>query len=188
MGAEAARVLDYDIGAYYGSAAPARVPYWKREEPIEAEPAQQEQENENIRTRENTHARQRASQVAEQKTMGVSVFAVFGAVLVGVLLVFVVLAQISYAEISAETVRLNAQLEELTEQERRLEIMFESAIDMKEVERYARDTLGMSKPDADQVAMIQAIRADTVEIIDAGEEDGIGGFTSFISSLLDYFR
>ena len=188
MGAEAARVLDYDSFAYYGSAAPARVPYWERETPVEAEPAQKEREREYVRTRENTRTRQRAAQAAEQKTHGVSAFAVFGAVLVGVLLVFVVLAQISYAEISAETVRLNTQLEELTETERRLGIVFESAIDLKEVERYARDTLGMSKPDADQVAMIQALRVDTAEIINVAEEDGISGFASFLSSLLDYFR
>jgi hypothetical protein len=104
-------------------------------------------------------------------------------------MLFVVLAQISYNEIASETVRLNAQLTELKEQERKLEISFESVIDIKEVERYARDTLGMSRPDADQVAIIQSIPIDRAVIIDSEGEEGIlSGLGSFLSSLLDYFR
>ena len=179
MAAEAARALDYTNYEYYGSAAPARAPYFEPQaEPLEA-PVPGGQTRTGVRARE----------VAAQKTVTVSLFAIFGTVFVGVLLFFVVLAHISYSELTSETVRLNEQLEELTEQERRLEIMFESAIDMKEVERYARDTLGMSKPSAEQVVIVYGQTVDTAEIIDSGggtKEQG--SFAAFLSSLLDYLR
>ena len=175
--AEAARVFDEFT---YGSAAPARETY--------AEPAEQfevQSPQEILRRRE----RARAAAAAAQRTPVVSVFAVFGAVIIGVLMIFAVLAQVSYNEVASETVRLNAQIRSLEEQERRLEIAFESVVDMKEVERYARDVLGMSKPEAEQVAIIQSVQSDTAEIVDNGEkESALRGFGSFISSLTEYFR
>ena len=122
MGAEAARVLDY-----FPEAAPI---------PSEAPGVE-----ERMRQREKARA-----EVAAQTKPMVSPFALFGSVLVTVLMIFVVLAQINYNEAAAETVRLNAQLTELTERHRALTITFESVISMKEVEQYARDVLGMSKP------------------------------------------
>ena len=120
---------------------------------------------------------------------GISLFAVFGGLLAAVLMVFVVLAQVSYNEVTVETSRLNSQLERLTEQERRLEIAFDSVINMKEVERYARDVLGMSKPDANQVVVFQGISQDKAEIVAHGNEGGaLRDFGAFISSLFDYFR
>jgi len=101
----------------------------------------------------------------------------------------VVLAQISYNEIANETVRLNAQYEALTEQQRRLEITFESVIDMKEVERYARDVLGMSRPETDVVAIVYVAPNDRVEVLGGASEEGtLRGLGAFLSSLLDHFR
>ena len=179
MGAEAARVLDYAGSGYYGSAAPAEAPYARPFEEPEDIPAPHE------RTRSNERAKEAGAQAAP----AVSLFALFGAVFAGVLMILVVLAQISYSEIAGEIVRLNAQMENLAEQERRLEIEFENAIDMKEVERYARDSLGMSRPDNSQAAIVRNIPVDSVEIIDASGAGGkLNGLGSFISSLLEYFR
>ena len=179
MAAEAARVLGYAGSDYYGTAAPAQAPYVGPVTRPADIPAPWEQ----------TRQRERAKVSAVQSVQGVSMFAVFGTVFAGFLMVFVVLAQISYTEIASETVRLNAQLSELAEQERRLEIEFERAIDMKYVERYARDALGMSRPDADQIAVIRSIPIDSAEIISSGEDVGsLNGFGSFISSLLEYFN
>jgi len=126
---------------------------------------------------------------AAQKARGISLFSVAGTLLAVALMVFVVLAQINYNEIATDTVRLNAQLDSLTEQERRLEIAFESVIDMKEVERYARDVLGMSNPDANQISIIERHSEDKAEILDAGnKEDSLQGFIRFITSLLEYIR
>ena len=182
MAAEAARVLDFTGVDYFGSAAPARAPYYEPEIEPEIKPEQAPG------VREHTRTRVRVKE-AERRAPGVSLFAVFGTVFAGVLMFFVVLAQISFSGVANETVRLNAQLDELMEQERRLEILFESAIDMKEVERYARDTLGMPKPDADQVIVIRSAPEDIAEILDSGREARpSGGFGSFISSLLEHLR
>ena len=179
MGAEPARVLDYSGSGYYGSAAPAEIPF---SGPM-ALPTDMPVYQEENRTWE------RARETAVQSTPVVSLFALFGALLAGVLMIFVVLAQISYAELAGEKVRLNAQLAELSEQQRRLEIEFESAIDMKEIERYARDSLGMSKPETDQIAIIRSMAVDSAEIINSdGAEGALNGLGSFISSLLEYFH
>ena len=179
MAAEAARVLDYPDSGYYGSTAPAREPYsYPETKPFEA-PFPDEQAFPGVRTR----------QAAAQRRQSVSLFAFFGSIFAAVLMVFVVLAQISYSEIAGETVRLKGQLDELLEQERRLEIEFESAIDMKEIERYARDALGMSKPVPDQIPIVLRMPVDSAEIIEDNSDEGLlSGLGSFMSSLLEYFK
>ena len=179
MAAEAARVLEFDDEYFYGTAAPARevfdIPAARPVEiPIPEERTRQRQ-------------KQRAA-VAAQSVPGVSMFAVFGAFLAAALMVFVMLAQISYNEIADETVVLNAQLQMLTEQQRRLEITFESVIDMKEVERYAKDVLGMSKPDADQISIIHSTPSDMAEVIGGSEESALDGLGGFLSSLMGYIK
>ena len=182
MGAEPARVLDYTgsgYSGYYGSAAPVEVPYERPFSVPEDMPVPHEE----------TRSPERAEESVVQNTHSVSLFALFGAVFAGVLMIFVVLAQINYAEIAGEIVRLNTQFDELSEQQRRLEIEFESAIDMKEIERYARDSLGMSKPETDQIAIIRSMPVDSAEIIRSeGQKDTLSGLGSFITSLLEYFH
>jgi cell division protein FtsL len=132
--------------------------------------------------------RSKKAAAAAKNVPTVSLFAVFGTILAAALMVFVVLAQISYNEVTSETVRLNTQLRSLTEQQRRLEITFESVVDMKMVEQYARDVLGMSPPEADQVAIMMSISLDKAEIVRGVEEESrLRGLGSFLSSLLEYF-
>jgi len=179
MAAEAARVLDFEDEYFYGSAAPAREVFDDPgEEPAEISIPQ-----------ERTLQRQKERAAAAAKSVpGVSLFAVLGTLFAAVLTVFVVLAQVSYNEIAADTVRLNKQLQELTEQQRRLEITHESVIDMKEIERYARDVLGMSKPDADQIAIVQRMPVDKAEVVGGSDESALDGIGSFISSLIEYLK
>lgn len=179
MAAEAARVLDFDNEYYFGAAAPAREVYDEPEaRPVEI-PIPQER----------TLQRQRARAAAQaQSVPGVSLFAIFGAILAATLMVFVVLAQINYNETATETVRLNNQLRTLTEQQRRLEIAYESVINMEEVERYARDVLGMSKPETDQITIIQSAPNDRAEVIGESEDNTLNGLGKFLSSLMEYFR
>jgi len=132
---------------------------------------------------------EKVKEVAAAKTFpGVSVFAVLGALFVSVLMVFVVLAQVNFNETAAEAVRINNHLIDLAERHRALELAFESAIDMKEVERFARDELGMSRPDAEQIIIISTAPRDTATFIDHGEERAIQGFGTFLRSLTEYFR
>jgi len=139
----------------------------------------------------NERARQRArarAQEAAKNAPGISFFAVFGFILISVMLMFVVLAQISYNDTTRENARLNAQLAALTEQHRRLEINFESVFDMSEVERYARDVLGMTRPLQSQAQIVVSAPADRAEVLAPPDSGGIRGFGEFLSSLLGYFR
>jgi len=129
------------------------------------------------------------AKAAVEKTIpGISVFAVLGTLFVAVLMVFVVLAQINFNETAAESVRLSLHLNELSERHRALELSFESAVDIKEVERFARDELGMSRPDAGQIIVISSTPRDSAIVLNTGEERGIQGFGNFLKSLTEYFR
>jgi len=181
MAAEAARVLDLEFeGGYYnGSAAPAGDVY--------PDAAPRPSETPGVEERKRQREKARAEAVAQTAPM-VSPFALFGSVVVTVLMILVVLAQINYNETAAETVRLNAQLIGLAEQHRALTITYESVVSMKEVEQYARDVLGMSKPENFQMAVVQNTVGDRAEVLSAGEANSLRNFASFISSLLEYFR
>ena len=123
-----------------------------------------------------------------KRAQRVSFPAVAGAIIVAVLMVFVVLAQIYYNEAVSETVRLNAQLGELSERHRSLELAFVSAIDIREVERFARDELGMTRPDAGQMIFLNSTVRDSAVIVETNEESGMQSFLSFMVSLVGYFR
>ena len=145
-----------------------------------------------IKDRARAEGRLRRSENAgpamSKRVPGISVFSVFGTLIVSVLMVLVVLAQISYNEAASESVRLSAQVMELTEQHRVMELAFESSINIKEVERIARDELGMSKPDASQVVVIRSEPRDYATVVQNEEAEGEQGFVEFIRSLTDYFR
>ena len=178
MAAQAARVLEFEGYYNHGSAAPAREAHPDTSPGPLSAPGVQER----IRQRERVRA-----EAAGRNMPGISLFALFGSVLVGVLMILVVLAQISYNETSAETVRLNSQLTALNEQKRTLTIAFENVVCMNEVEQYARDILGMSRPGNYQSAVIQSRVSDRAEVLNAGETATLRNFGSFISSLLQYF-
>ena len=179
MAAEAARVLDFNNDYIFGSAAPAREVY---EEPV-PEVVDIPIPEERTRQRQKTRAA-----AAAQSVSGVSLFAIFGSIFAAALMVFVVLAQISFNETAAETVRLNAQLQVLTEQQRKLEIAYESVVDIEEIEKYAKDVLGMSKPEANQIIINHSTPRDSAEVIDEGDKSALNGLGSFLSSLTEYFR
>ena len=178
MAAQAASALDYRENYMYGSAAPVRKEY---DEPA-ARPAGAPLQR--------VGTAQRAKSAASEKTrQGISPLAALGSLAIGILMLFVVLAQISFNDVARETVNLNTQLRELSERERLLEITYESVIDMKMIEQYARDVLGMSKPEASQSVVLFSTMQDRAEIIEVeNRESALRGFGAFISSLTEYFR
>jgi len=126
---------------------------------------------------------------AEKKRVpGISVFALIGTLVISVLMVFVVLAQVNYNETASEAVRLSTHLRELTDMHRTLELAFESSIDLKEIERVARDELGMSRPDAAQIIAAPAAPRDVGMVVNEDEKQGMYGFAEFLKSLTNYFR
>jgi len=168
----------------YGTAAPTIQSMvdaeTKRMQPLQKKPAAI---RERVRKPEKVIAA-----VAEKTFPGISVFAVLGTLFVSVLMVFVVLAQINFNEAAGETARLNNHLIQLNERHKVLELAFESVIDIKEVERFARDELGMSRPEAGQVLSISTTPRDTAIVFDPGEVRGVQGFAAFLKSLTEYFN
>jgi len=175
-----ARVLNF---YNYGTAAPTIQSMvdaeTKRMQPLKQKPAVIK---ERVRKPEKVIAA-----VAEKTFPGISVFAVLGTLFVSVLMVFVVLAQINFNEAAGETARLNNHLIGLNERHKVLELAFESVIDIKEVERFARDELGMSRPEAGQVINISTTPRDTAIVYDPGDIRNVQGFAAFIKSLTEYF-
>ena len=112
-----------------------------------------------------TQGRANSDNRYQQSAPTVSLFAIVGFLVIATLMIFVMLAQVNYNEILRETVRLNTHLDILREQQRVLAITFESAINMDEIERYAKDVLGMSKPEAEQVTVLRSMPMDRVEVI-----------------------
>ena len=174
MAAEAARILEYPDEYYSGSAAPVyNVP--------EPDPSILTVPQEEAAI--GSHAGTRA-----YATPTVSLFSVFGGLVAAFLMVTVLIANIRYNEVSSERLRLETQLTQLTEMERRLEIEFESFIDMKAVEQYARDVLGMSKPDTEQISIVNGLVEDKVEKFESNDDGLFGGFGEFIRSLMGYLK
>ncbi len=123
-----------------------------------------------------------------QRYYGVSLFAVTGFVLVAVMMVFVVLAQIKFTEISDETAQLKTQLSALSETERKLQIDYEAAFDINEIEDYATNVLGMAKPVESQIGTVTAAAQDKAVVISAGQSGEGESLTTFLSSLTAYFK
>ncbi|MCL2080218.1 MAG: cell division protein FtsL [Oscillospiraceae bacterium] len=144
--------------------------------------------------RPGTHKSKRPSRILSRSSLkrknlsGVSIFAVLGTIVISMLMVLVVLAQISYNEAAEEAVRLSSELRFLKEKHRALELAFESSFDIKEIERIARDELGMSRPDATQLISVTTTPRDIAVVVSGEKTGGIEGFTDFIGSLADYFR
>ena len=178
MAAETASVFDYTDGFPFGSAASAGEYAYDPFVRSAAIPIPREQSIPRAKGEKTVN-----------KAHGGSKVTVVGAIIAAALMVFVVLAQVNYNEVTHEIVELNEKYDTLTERETKLEIEHERIIDMKEIERYARDVLGMSQPDANQVSYIANVHIDKAEIIDNGNEgNALRGFGTFISSLFDYFR
>ena len=170
--------LKYASAGNYGYGA-AAVPEYAPDIPRRRE-AEQPETIPAARPRENTRA--------AAQGYSISLFSIFGAALVMVMLLFVVLAHISFDTALDEKLQLEKRLESLSQQETRLQLEFEKAFDLNAIERYAIDELGMVKPAADQVNIIDSTPKDRAVVIAPEKEEGIRGFGAFISSLLEYFK
>jgi len=189
--AEKAGVLSGAPGYIHGSTAPsadvaagtadAMIDAETRR--IEAPPVQRPKVKERLRGLGNAGVA-----VVAKKVPGISFFAAAGALIVSFLMVLVVLAQINYNEAASESARTDMHLRELAEKQRMLELSFERSIDIKEVERFAKDELGMSRPDAAQIILISTEPRDSATAINTEEERGAQGFGEFLKSLTDYFK
>lgn len=115
----------------------------------------------------------------------VSLLAITGVMAAVVLLIFALMAHVQFTQISAEAQALQSQLSVLAEENSKLTIAYESALNLTEIEDYAINTLGMQKPHSDQIHYVNSAAQDKATILTSGET-AKGG--DLISSLLEYFR
>ena len=143
-------------------------------------------------TQTDAYAEQRArikQQTKAAPKQALSVFAIAGGVCIAVLMVLIVLSHISLSDVSEQTVALTAQMEELTAAEAKLQIQYESAFDLNEVERYAMSELGMVKAGEHQVRYITNEVADKAVILEVEDDGGLlGALQRFFDRISEYFR
>ena len=159
-----------------------KVPKEKKAPKVKKDPKERKAQKEKKAQKENPSNAQ-----MQHSAPSVSLFAIVGFFVVSALMIFVMLAQVNYNEVLRETARLNTHLDILHEQQRVLSITFESVINMDEIERYAKDVLGMSKPEAEQVTLIRALPEDKVEVFDEANIDRWREFSGFLTFLFDEY-
>jgi len=136
-------------------------------------------------TKKRVKARAKARARARQ---GISVFAVFGFIAVLTMLTMVILSHMQLAVISAEIAQLEGQIGTLQEESARLQVAYGHAFSQVEIERFAREELGMMEALRGQV-LSPGTRGDTAEILvleTAGEQGLLGRLAGFFSSLMEY--
>lgn len=88
------------------------------------------------------------------------------------LLIKTLLVRIELTEQNDINVELEAQLNELEEEKRRLQIEYESQIDLAELEDRAENELGMQKPNGSQTIEIDTDTQDKALIFDETKDKG----------------
>jgi hypothetical protein len=175
------------------SAEPERVPARKPAGRPGIKPSPAARPNPAIRpspaTRTQTRPVTRTAARTAQK-YSVSLLAIIGFVVVGVMMVFVLLAHVKYNEVTNETVQLQTKLNSLTEQEKKLKIAYEDAFDVNNVEQYATNVLGMSKPDESQVGTVKSTACDKAVVVspEKGNTTITESMATFLASLVAYFK
>ena len=168
----------YGISYIGGSAAP-QIETWPEAEPerkvvIPAAPQ--------VGERVQHKARVKSSQ-------SVSPVAVIGILCAAVLMVFVLMAKVSFTAVSDEAVALESQLADLKVEQTRLLIEYESAFNMTEIEQYATATLGMQRPRNEQVYYLNSSVPDKAVIIENQSESKglLERLSDMLSSIGEYF-
>lgn len=183
--AAAAGKSRYGQNAVYGSLAydfndPELYPGEEYGSRTGAAPRTQEQERVKVRTK--AHAVPHTKQ-------GLAPLALVGMFVAAFLFVIAVMAQVQLLDISATSVELQQQLDELEAEQAKLKIAYESAFNLTEIEEYATASLGMQKPRADQIYYIDTSSPDRAEVVAQTDTDSfVDKVADFISGIGAYFR
>ena len=175
--------LAYEIGYIGGTAAPAPQPEYPAEKPS-APPIRKE------------YARTRPHKVPRTKqSKGISISTLLClAVTLGMVLTLLS-SYVRMIELSDQSVELKGELAELQKQNNLLKVKHESEIDLREIERYATEELGMVVPSTDAVVYVDLSEPDKAEVGDeiGGSQqlqtESVSGMSlSAVGRLLEYFR
>ena len=133
------------------------------------------------------HTRAKTKRRAKQ---GVSKFAILGCLTVGILMLFVVSFHMQLTILSAEMVQLERQMVDLREESVYLTFAHENAFHPAEIERFAREELGMVDATPGQMINIGGtVTGDVAEVLWAEEAVSTSFFqraVSLFESLREY--
>lgn len=171
--------LAYRDAARAGAAAPrTEVPRHERE--YEA-PRERTAPKPSEAVRANSAAKARSKQA-------LPLFAVAGTLLVALVMVRLLVSYVSLTKLSNEAAELERSIAELKEERAKLEIEYESAFNLKEIERYAMAELGMVKAGNEQKVYLNGSLDDKAVML-GGKKPGIAGkIKAFFGSVLAYLR
>lgn len=153
--------LAYDVFA--DNTAPEYAPAFPQRSPELDRPAEHPAERQDRQVKA-------APVTAPVRKQYVSVFGVVGTMCVAAVMIMLLLSYIRLTAISNESVRFERQISALEEENTKLQIAYESAFKLEEVEAYAMSELGMVKAEQDQVMYINNTRQDRAIILEAGGE------------------
>lgn len=139
------------------------------------------------RTETQTKVRTRAKTVTHTK-QSIAPVSILGVMIAAFLFVISVMAQSKLVTISSESVALQQELEQLEERKAKLEISYESAFNMADIEEYAVKSLGMQKPKADQIFYIDTSATDRAVVIAQNVNKGfVDRVSDFIVGIVECF-
>ena len=185
--AAAAVERKYGQGAVYGSLAyDFDNPELYRDGETVARPRERERTRTQTQTQTRVHTQARAVVHTKQS---IAPMTRVGMLAAAFLVVLAILAQAQMVGISSRSVALQQELSALEEQQSKLRIAYESAFNMAEIEDYAIHSLGMQKPQADQIFYIDTSSPDKAVVISNSEQVGfVDRVSDFLSGAVEYFR
>ena len=115
--------------------------------------------------------------------------AILGAAAAVVMLVLLVLSQVRVSIANKNVLALENQIKTLEAQRDDLEISYETAFNLTELEDYAVNELGMQKPRSDQIYYVNGSGADKAVILDedARQSSWVDRVGDFFCHLAEYF-
>ena len=126
---------------------------------------------------------------AVRTAQGVSVLSMLGAVTAVVLLTMMLLAQIRLTNISDTAAKLEEQISALELEQDKLTVEYEKIFNLKDVETYAVDMLGMQEPMNEQIYYLTGVAsADKSVVVTKDDADMFSlGLRDIVSSVKAYF-
>ena len=108
---------------------------------------------------------------------------ILSSVLAVIILAASVAARIELTKANDKNAELKQTLAELSEENTRLKIEYESSINLPELEDYAKNVLGMQKPESEKIIEINVETRDKAIILKDGEKTEAD---KAVSSIMEY--
>jgi cell division protein FtsB len=165
-----------------GTAAPDIVfPREDKSRTTEAEPAAQPRPEEERRVRVSTRNKPKVSQP-------LPLFAIFGTIIVAFSMFLLLRSRVTLTALSNEAALLEQKIAALEEEKTKLEIKYESAFNLEQVEAYAMAELGMVKAGNEQIAYINNTLDDKAVILSENGASLTSRIKAFVMNIIAYLK